>query len=123
MIKLPALDAIRVIDEWLDGEVSIPYKEQELAQDWARVAKVTEEIGEAIAQLIWWTGQNPRKPMDFTAKHRMTDELADTAMTAILAIQHFTKDDVTTNGILSAALTRIYGRARDAGYGKEAPRV
>lgn len=54
---------IRDADEWLDGSVSHYYKLEPLAQDWARVAKVSEEVGEAIAELIAATGQNPRKKL------------------------------------------------------------
>lgn len=108
------LEGIRVIDLWLDGNVSDDY--DTLAQHWARVAKAAEEIGEAIAQLILWTGQNPRKPRDPNAKHEMLNELADTAMTGMLAIQHFTKDTSETDGYLSAALAKTVSRAIDAGY-------
>jgi NTP pyrophosphatase (non-canonical NTP hydrolase) len=90
------------IDIWLDSMVSPAYKTQPLAQDWARVSKITEEAGEAIAELISATGQNPRKPIDKTAQRMLLAELADTAMTAIYAIQHFTKDVNKTADIMNA---------------------
>jgi hypothetical protein len=119
MIKPNALEGIRITDLWLDENVSADY--DTLAQHWARVAKTSEEIGEAIAQLILWTGQNPRKPRNPHAKHEMLSELADTAMTAILAIQHFTKDTTETDGYLNSAITKIVGRAIDAGYVPQYP--
>lgn len=98
-------DIVTRVDEVLDKKVSDIYKEQPLAQDWARVAKITEEAGEAIAELILATGQNPRKGIDAHAHKRLLQELADTAMTAVYAIQHFTKDaDVTEQYMIDAQI-------------------
>lgn len=83
---------IAEIDDWLDENVTPVYKDQPLAQDWARVAKIGEEAGEAIDALIAWTGQNPRKPQRPKAYNEMLDELADASLTGIYAIQHFTKN-------------------------------
>lgn len=116
MLTPNAAEGIRIADIWLDEKVSKEYQQQPLAQDWARVAKIIEETGEAIDALIRATGQNPRKPRDLHARHEMLSELADTAMTAILGMQHFTKDETETDGYLNAALTKIVGRAMDAGY-------
>src|SRR5271157_2843293 len=95
------IDWIRVemIDKWLDANVDEQYLGQPLAQDWARVAKVGEELGEAINELILFTGQNPRKGLDTTAYERLLSELADTAYTAIFALQHFTKDSYKSREI------------------------
>jgi len=100
---------VKVFDQYLDEEVSYLYKQSILAQDWARVAKIGEEAGEAIAQLILWTGQNPRKGQDPEAFTRLLDELADTAMTAIYAIQHFTKDTEYTEQVLKDAMAKHVG--------------
>jgi hypothetical protein len=88
------------VDQILDNLVSTIYKGQPLAQHWARVAKIQEEAGEAISELIAWTGQNPRKGQDDEAYNRMLRELADTAMTAVYAIQHFTKNVTVTEDIM-----------------------
>jgi len=77
------------LSQWLDNNVSDQYKNQPLAQGWARIAKIQEELGETIAEFISWTGQNPRKPQDPNAYHRMMVELADTVMTGIYAMNHF----------------------------------
>jgi hypothetical protein len=42
------LHGLTAMDLWLDDAVSDSYKEQPLAQDWARIAKIAEEAGEAI---------------------------------------------------------------------------
>lgn len=83
--------AVEAIDAWLDGFASQEYKDQPLAQDWARISKVAEELGEAIQAYIGYTGQNPRKGV-VNSRDDVLGELADVAMTAILAMQHFTKD-------------------------------
>lgn len=101
---------IEIIDLWLDDKVSPIYKEQPLAQDWARVCKGDEEKGESIAELILATGQNPRKPQDPEANERLLKELADRAITNILAIQHFTKDAFKTEQIVQDKLAAIRTR-------------
>jgi hypothetical protein len=103
------LRGLREIDEHLDSKVSQYYKDQPLAQDWARVAKALEEAGEAIAALIGYTGQNPRK--GFThGKEDLLDELADLALTGIYAIQHFTKDEDTTYRIIEVRMKKHMDR-------------
>lgn len=106
--------AIDLIDTWLDSKVSMEYQEQPLAQDWARVSKIGEELGEAISELILMTGQNPRKPLDPEARERLFNELADVIMTGILALQHFTKSTSTTRYIIREKLARIERRARES---------
>lgn len=98
------------VDAELDARVSQKYKDQPLAQHWARVSKVVEECGEAINELIVLTGQNPRKPADPDAITRLLEELADTAMTPIYAIQHFTKDIEMTKAILDKIQRKHYYR-------------
>jgi len=93
---------VTAVNRWLDDAVSGMYKDQPMAQDWARVAKVGEEYGEAIAELILLTGQNPRKGIDPFAYNRMLNELADVALTAVFAIQHFTEDADNTASIIAA---------------------
>jgi NTP pyrophosphatase (non-canonical NTP hydrolase) len=105
--------AVAVIDLWLDSEASALYREQPLAQDWARVAKAGEEAGEAVDALIKLTGQNPRKGVSGTVEELLS-ELADVAWTGILAIQHFTKDADVTDAVLSAKLSAILDRVPDA---------
>jgi hypothetical protein len=105
----PIWDFIAPMDIHLDSHVSPVYKEQPLAQDWGRVAKVGEECGEAIDALIALTGQNPRKGICGT-REELLNELADVVMTATLAIQHFTKNASVTRHIVEAKSTAIYER-------------
>ena len=102
-------NAIRDIDVWLDDQVSDTYKAQPLAQDWARVAKAGEEHGEAIAALIGMTGQNPRKGFTHD-RGDLFKELSDIAATAILAMQHFTKDTAITASILNERIYSLHSR-------------
>lgn len=102
-----SIEELAALVEWadahLDREVAEQYKDQPLAQDWARVAKVTEEAGEAIDALIGVTGQNPRKGV-YGDKDDLLSELADVALTGLYAIQHFTKDkDETVMFLLARA--------------------
>jgi hypothetical protein len=108
-------DRLVEIDAWLDDGVALKYDEQPLAQDWARVGKVAEEMGEAIEALIAWTGQNPRKPARPSAREELLTELADTALTAILAIQHFTRDVDETVACVERRLDYLYERMVTAG--------
>jgi len=101
---------IATVDHWLDENVDNKYKTQPLAQDWARIAKVIEELGEVIRALIAYTGQNPRKPIDHVADMKMLEELCDTALTSILALQHFTKDTGTVREMLRDKQVLIYQR-------------
>lgn len=100
----------RDVDAWLDGAVTSTYLEQPLAQDWARVAKVSEEAGEAIAALIAYTGQNPRKGVCGSLDD-LLGELADVFCTGLAAIQHFTKDPTETRAVLTRSLEKIEARA------------
>lgn len=102
--------SIHAIDEWLDDAVSPVYKRQPMAQDWARISKVSEELGEAIQAYIGCTGQNPRKGMTNDIGDVLL-ELADTAITAILAMQHFTKNGSVTRDILRQKIKNIEYRA------------
>jgi hypothetical protein len=106
------LEALAYDDQWLDEGVAAHYPP--LAQDWARVGKIAEEHGEAIAELIAWTGQNPRKGApDTSARDRLLVELADVALTAILAIQHFTKDTAQTCRVVTDRAARLHSRILD----------
>lgn len=100
---------IRYVDLWLDEEVPAHYQGT-LAQDWARISKIGEELGEAIQAFIGFTGQNPRKGETHTMD-QVLNELADTALTAIFAMQHLTKDDHEVREILRNKQAFIYRRA------------
>jgi len=110
---------ISEIDAWLDEGVDLGYKEQPLAQHWARVAKVVEEAGEAVDALIGLTAQNPRKGF-YASEDDLLGELADVAFTAIFAMQHFTKDSARTLAILESKLSYIHARLERVSREREA---
>lgn len=106
------LRMIAEVDAWLDEGVSERYQREPLGQDWARVAKVAEEAGEAVQAMIAWTGQNPRKPQREEARDELLTELADTALTAILGMQHFVKDADATMWLVWSRLFFLHERMK-----------
>lgn len=94
---------VHYIDQFLDENVSQEYKDQPLAQDWARICKGIEELGESVDAFIGATEQNPRKGKNHSMVEVM-DELADTALTAIYAMQHFTKNTAETRSLFRSRM-------------------
>lgn len=105
---------ITAVDAWLDAECGPAYKEQPLAQTWARLCKFDEEHGETIAELILASGQNPRK--EGGSRHAIVSELADRACASIFGIQHLTKNSRETLVYLLNAMDKAASRASEAGY-------
>lgn len=101
-------------NRWLDGEIPNSYRVQSLAQDWQRIAKLTEEAGEVVLAFMNMTGANPRKGI-IGSVDEVTDELADVATTAVLAIQHFTGDWSKTEEILWNKIITVWQRVPE-GY-------
>lgn len=93
------------ITAWLD--TSNPAGPHE---DAMRVMKVAEEGGEAVAAYIGMVGQNPRKGVTHTMNDLLS-ELADVAVTALAAMQHFTQDEAVTRGHLAVKVDQIIKRA------------
>ena len=106
------LGLVEWADAHLDRDASSTYTDQPLAQDWARVAKASEEAGEAIDALIGITGQNPRKGV-YGSMDDLLDELADVALTGMYAIQHFTKDRTETWRVVMDRARHHRERLRD----------
>jgi hypothetical protein len=106
-------DIVKAVDDWLDSQVGGAYKDQPMAQDWARITKGTEELGEAIAEFIILTGQNPRKEQDTSGDQvrKFMMEMADAAMTIVYGMQHFTKDAKLTEFYLRKAQDKHMDRA------------
>lgn len=85
----PAL--LAYLSRWLDESQGDRDAEAVL---WGRVAKVSEEAGEAIAALIGATGQNPRlRPPWGNTYDDVVEELLDVAITAMTAVEHMTGND------------------------------
>lgn len=96
---------VRDITAWLDeSNAGIP------GDDAMRVLKLTEESGEAAAAFIGMTGQNPRKGVTHT-KDDLLRELADVAVTALCAMQHFTQSEAVTRAYLAAKVQHIIARS------------
>src|ERR1700721_1265079 len=60
-LALRDMQSITQVDQWLAARCGQRYKNEPLAQDWARPANAAEEAGEAVKAYIDYTGQNPRK--------------------------------------------------------------
>ena len=93
------------INAWLDAANGSGFHE-----DAMRVLKVFEEAGETAAAYIGMTGQNPRKGITHT-QNDLLAELADVAITALAAIQHFTRSRAQTEAVMASKITAILSRA------------
>jgi NTP pyrophosphatase (non-canonical NTP hydrolase) len=96
---------VRDITAWLDR--SNPAGPHE---DSMRVLKLVEEAGEAAAAYIGMVGQNPRKGVTHT-QGDLLNELADVALTALCAMQHFTQDAAVTRAVLASKVAGIMARS------------
>lgn len=103
---------IQEIDEWLDSNTAEHYQKNKLALNWTRIIKIEEELGEAVAQYILVTGQNPRKGFGGSLD-KVLDELADVILTAACAIQHFTKDAARTEAVIDRCVGKVRLRIHD----------
>ena len=97
--------AVADITAWLDAcNPAGPH------EDAMRVLKLTEEAGEAAEAYIGMVGQNPRKGVT----HSLDDllgELADVALTALCAIQHFTQSETATRALVEFRAAHVASRA------------
>ncbi|WP_308167388.1 MazG-like family protein [Catellatospora tritici] len=75
-------------------------------QQTMRILKVTEEAGEAARAWIGVTGQNPRKGVTHTPRE-VADELADVALSALVAIESLGFDPAQ---VLSACAAKVLDR-------------
>jgi NTP pyrophosphatase (non-canonical NTP hydrolase) len=98
-------DDIADITAWLDDA-----NPSDAHEDSMRVLKLVEEAGEAAAAYIGMVGQNPRKGVTHTMDD-LTRELADVAITALCAIQHFTHSSTVTRGIVASKVQGIVVRS------------
>jgi hypothetical protein len=83
-----AQQRITALSKWLDeseANVRRPAAEATLL----RFLKVGEEAGEMFAEIIGWTGQNPRKGVTANLLD-VIEEALDVAITAIGAVEHAT---------------------------------
>jgi len=99
-------EQIAQANAWLDESNAGMQSE---VDDICRILKIAEEGGEAAQAYIGWIGQNPRKGKTHT-REEVLDELADVAITAICAIQHFTLSASRTEGIVRRKMDKITKR-------------
>lgn len=78
--------AISTLSHWVDNSPANAKRDPE-ALTWHRVAKVSEEAGEAIDEMIKWVGGNPRKPKSLSSG-ALVGELLDAAVSALGAVEH-----------------------------------
>jgi NTP pyrophosphatase (non-canonical NTP hydrolase) len=95
---------ITAVTAWLDAS-----NEDSPHEDSMRVLKLVEEAGEAASAYIGMTGQNPRKGVTHTRADLLA-ELIDVAITALCAVQHFTKDETETRAAVAVKLDRLLSR-------------
>lgn len=74
-----------------------------------RILNVAEEAGEAAAAWIGYVGQNPRKGVTHTLD-QVGDELADTAVTALIAIASLGLDVAE---VMSRCTAKVVARVED----------
>ncbi len=107
-----AASNLALLSRWIDDHPANAARDPE-ARLWGRVAKVSEEAGEAIAALITYTGQNPRKPaVDDVGP--LIGELLDVAVTALGAVEHVARThgvEVDPLGLLEDKLANLVERA------------
>lgn len=97
------------VDMWLDENSPELRSGQPLAQDWARIAKISEEVGEVVQAFMLHTGSNPRKGKGENMDAVLC-ELTDVIYTAILAMLHFTKDPALVGRYMADANVRLSKR-------------
>jgi hypothetical protein len=104
---------VAALSEWIDKGNAHRDPEAIL---WGRVAKLTEEAGEAVAALIGMTGQNPRKGVTHTVDD-VVAELLDVAITALGAVEHLTGNQGHALPALCAKADAVHSRAVVAAAG------
>lgn len=98
---------IAALSEWIDDANADRNPE---ALTWHRVAKVGEEAGEVIEAMIGLTAGNPRKGQTHD-KAALVEELLDTAVAALGAVEHLMGNAGTSMWLLHDKVRRVADRA------------
>ena len=101
---------IAAINRWIEQA-----NEESMHKDSMCVMKIGEEFGEAVAAYIGMTGQNPRKGYTHT-KSDLYEELCDIAITALVALEHFTGSPIITQGFMASRISKIIARSNIPPY-------
>lgn len=100
-------DKLVAISQWIDAANAHRHPETNL---WSRVAKAAEEGGEAMDALRGYLGENPRKGQINTLSD-VIDELLDTAVAALGAVEHLTEHDGSALDRLENKIDYVFDRA------------
>lgn len=84
------------------------------ALTWGRMAKLAEETGEVISEMILHTGQNPRKPQQ-DQHDTLIKENLDVAITALGNVEHLNGNDGSSLILLLVHLSSTIARAERNG--------
>ena len=98
--------ALVALSQWIDAHNAHRPDEVNL---WSRVVKASEEAAEAQAALRLYLGENPRKgtgPIE-----DIIDELLDTAVAALGAVEHLRGHDGHALQLLDMKIIRVAIRA------------
>jgi hypothetical protein len=95
------------ISAWIDRANAHRHPETNL---WSRVSKAAEEGGEAMDALRGFLGENPRKGQCNTMTD-VVEELLDTAVAALGAVEHLTGNNGISMAMLAAHVEKMYHRA------------
>lgn len=102
------LRQLSAVDQWLDDTAPTEWTRIEQSRPWWRIMKVSEGVGKVASTYAQFTSNNSRKPGTTDIRPTL-DALAHLAITAILAIQHFTKDEASTGAVLVETV-RVIGK-------------
>lgn len=107
-------EQLAALSEWIDRHNAHKPEQQQL---WERTAKVGEEFGEVVAEMILLTNQNPRKPApddEHEVRNRVIDELLDVAVTALGAVEHMIDNTGSSLAMLRFKIHLVHERALGA---------
>lgn len=115
---MSANENLRRLSEWIDN-APINVEQSQEARLWGRTAKVAEEAGEVISEVVLLTGQNPRKAYGGNVLD-LEAEMYDVAITALGAIWHLYDNEPGATDViagLEAAVAKVAERALPFGIG------
>lgn len=101
--------SIAGLSRWIDEFPTNATADPE-AQLWHRVAKISEENGEAIKALIGLIGKNPRRGVTHDVDD-LIKELLDVAVTALGAVEHVLGNSGMAMDLLDEHVQRVCDRA------------
>lgn len=102
-------EKIAAISRWVDEAPCNRDRDVE-ALGWHRVAKASEEAGEAISAWLVYTGGNPRKE-PAAGVGAVIEELLDTAVAALGAVEHLTGNQGNAMIFLASKVDAVHVRA------------